>query len=109
MLRAAGKMVAAVVLLPFAFVAALFAGKQESSADEVAEALRNHLGGGHGPWDWDDFTSVPIKDPALESIRSRALALDDPSTDQSLNVVAGLLAEAEGLRVTPPDARPRTS
>jgi len=34
------------------------------------------LAGTGGPWDWDDFISVPIADPALERLRRRCAQLD---------------------------------
>jgi hypothetical protein len=86
-----------IVLLPIAGIAALFAGKRDASIEEVIQVFRAHLHGGGGSWDWDDFISVPIKNPALESIRARACDLDDPTSDQSLRVIEGLLAEAEAL------------
>jgi hypothetical protein len=36
---------------------------------EVAQFLDDFLHDRGGAWDWDDFTSIPIKDPALERIR----------------------------------------
>ena len=47
------------------------------SPREVATYLRNFLTGQGGEWDWDDFTSIRIKDPFLEDIRMRCASLPD--------------------------------
>ena len=39
------------------------------SAAEVRRYITDFLDGRGGPWDWDDFTSIPIDDPQLDSIR----------------------------------------
>jgi hypothetical protein len=36
---------------------------------EVRENLNAFVNGPIGEWDWDDFISVPIKDPYLNAIR----------------------------------------
>jgi len=100
-LRAVGKGVACILLSPIALMGAVLGALIGSRADpepeEVAEALRNFLRGDGEPWDWDDFTSVPIKDPLLESIRQRAVAIDLPASAESLGVLEALLGEAEAL------------
>jgi hypothetical protein len=42
------------------------------SAIAVATVLRRFIEKTGGEWDWDDFTSVPVTDPALEAIRAEA-------------------------------------
>ncbi len=43
------------------------------SREEVAKYVDDFVSGRGGSWDWDDFTSVPIEDPALEEVRQRCL------------------------------------
>jgi hypothetical protein len=54
----------------------------KSSADltpkDVESYLRDFLEGSSGDWDWDDFTSIPITDPALDAIREQALYVELP-------------------------------
>ena len=45
---------------------------------EVADLIERFVNGtGTDPWEWDDFVSVPIPDPRLESIRQRCASLAD--------------------------------
>ncbi len=37
--------------------------------EEVRTAILSFLDGTGGPRDWDDFTSAPINDPFLDSVR----------------------------------------
>jgi len=43
---------------------------------QVAEIIEKHLDENEGPWDWDDFTSLPIYDDYLDKIRLRCIELD---------------------------------
>lgn len=45
--------------------------------EEVARIIEDFLTGHGDAWDWDDFVSVPIVDPRLESIRARCANLDE--------------------------------
>ena len=36
---------------------------------EVADLIRRFLSGNVSPWEWDDFISIPLRDPQLESVR----------------------------------------
>ena len=44
---------------------------------EVADIIEQFLDGTGGRWDWDDFTSVKIVDPDLDTIRVRCIELHD--------------------------------
>ena len=44
---------------------------------EVAQCLEDFLEGRGGRWDWDDFISIRLKDPELESIRLRCASLPE--------------------------------
>ena len=96
-LTKAAKVLLVIVTLPIAVIAGLFASAEKRSPDEVADYLRNFIEGLGGEWDWDDFISVPIADPHLESVRKRAAAVDLPVTEQGLTTLRGLLAEVERL------------
>jgi hypothetical protein len=95
------------LLIPFAFVAAimvqlvvrLFGLKNSAdlTPDEVAGYLQNFIGGRGGDWDWDDFTSVPITDPALEAIRQEAEMVPLPIDDAGISKLRQLLARARSL------------
>src|SRR5260221_1175438 len=47
----------------------------ESSPKEIRDELQRIIDG-KDPYAWDDFTSVPLKDPRLEAIRVRVANLD---------------------------------
>ena len=76
------------------------------SAADVVTYLRDFIDGTSGDWDWDDFTSVPIADPALESVRERAAAIN-PTTLEAVAILRDLLSEAEDLAQKAD--RPRTT
>lgn len=65
------------------------------SPEEVARSLQDFLNGTGGPWDWDDFISIPIADPRLEDLRCRAASLDLPMADDDSAPLRALIAEAE--------------
>jgi hypothetical protein len=44
---------------------------------EVADIIEAFLKGTDGRWDWDDFCSSRITDPALDAIRVRCVDLHD--------------------------------
>jgi hypothetical protein len=101
LLRRLGAVVLTLAALPFSVVAALlgaaFAPRERRTATEVAAYLGNFVNGEAGPWDWDDFISVPIADPVLEQIRCRAAAIDLPVSDEGSEVLRRLLCRAEAL------------
>lgn len=92
---------AAVVIFPIAVVVKLVTMPLERPDDrtaaEVARYLRNFIGGTGGDWDYDDFESVPIADPCLDSIRRRAASVREPTSDEGFATLQALLAEAEAL------------
>ena len=83
------------ILLPIALVVGMLSGKKDRSASEVAGYLRDFIEGSGGDWDWDEFESVPIKDPALDQIRREAGLAGSPMTD--LAKLRELLGRAEAL------------
>lgn len=92
-----------IAALPFlcvvsAAIGILGVGRNKNrSAKEVANYLRSFIEGNGGEWDWDDFTSVPIKDPVLESIRYRADMVKLPVTEAGLEELRKLLGQAEEI------------
>ena len=75
------------------------------SKDDVAKYLQSFLNGTEGPWDYDDFVSVPIQDPMLDSMRERVLTVDTgdeypPRTDAGKKIIQQLLNE---LSATSPE------
>lgn len=66
--------VTAIVLALIWFVA----GRRGTTrtVSEVRSYLEQFLSGQGNPYDWDDFLSISIKDPYLESIKRRAHRLE---------------------------------
>lgn len=90
----------AVIILLLALIAVLlkpFAKPEKRTPREVAACLRAFLGGTGDDWDWDDFTSLRIADPELESIRMRARALDLPPDEAGEAELRALIVEAETI------------
>ena len=79
------------------FLILLFKHPQKISATQVALYLYEFIEGFGGDWDWDDFTSVPIADPQLESIRTRAHQVNLPVNQEGLATLRHLLSEVEHL------------
>ena len=92
---------ATAIILPIALVvaplAALFSRPLNRTPEEVVRYLRDFVDGTGGDWDFDDFTSIPIADPRLESIRDRASRVQEPITEESGEKLRSLLAEAEAI------------
>jgi hypothetical protein len=97
--RNAVGVVAVAVLIPTAFVVKLitmpFERPHKRTAEEVARYLRDFLEDSGGEWDWDDFTSISLADPGLESIRQRAASIALPISHEGRHALLALLAEAE--------------
>ncbi len=92
---------AAAVIVPVAIVVKLvsmpFERPIERSPEEVADFPREFIEGTGGDRDFDDFESIPIADPRLDSIRERASRVTEPMTEEGLATLRALLAEAEAL------------
>lgn len=74
-----------------------FERPQKISATQVALYLHEFIEGFGSDWDWDDFTSVPIANPQLESIRTRANQVRLPVDDKGMATLRLLLSEVESL------------
>jgi len=94
-------LLAAAVIVPLAIVVKLlvlpFERPAKSSPAGVAASLRNFLDETDGLRGWDEFTSVPLADSRLESIRRRAAEVSLPLTAAGRAEIERLLAEAEHL------------
>ena len=90
---------AAVILIPIALALKLvtmpFERPIQRTPDETAAYLRDFIEGTGEEWDWDDFVSISIADPQLESIRNRASMFPDPEV--GLAALKELLGEAQAL------------
>ena len=53
--------------------------------EEVADIIEKFLDGSGGEWDWDDFTSITIKDAYLDGIRCKCASLRDEYPPQRPN------------------------
>lgn len=63
------------------------------TATEVLDAIEKHIQGTEGPWDWDDFTSIPIADDKLDKLRLRCLTLDHVSREEALQELKKIVAD----------------
>jgi hypothetical protein len=52
---------------------------------DVAEVIEGFVDGTLGPWDWDDFISVRVRDPRLDGVRLRCamLGATHPAAEES--------------------------
>ena len=69
-------------------------GKVHRTPEDVVACLSNFLENRGDPYDWDDFISVDIADPALEAIRAAAANIDLPVNADGESRVRDLLTEA---------------
>ena len=63
--------------------------------DHTIKSIREFLDGSGGDWDWDDYTSLSLKDPKLNAIRKKAMMVDLPLDDEGRMTLECLLAEAQ--------------
>ncbi len=62
---------------------------------EVIAYLLKHITGTDGTYDWDDFTSIPISDHRLNSIRLRCIKLDDELPEEREAEIKKIIEELE--------------
>lgn len=82
--------IAKIIILPFE-------RPQEITTTQVVLYLYEFIEGFGGDYDWDEFTSVPIANQQLESIRVRANQVNLPVDEEGLAALHLLLTEAKGL------------
>jgi hypothetical protein len=51
--------------------------EQPLRSTDIAAILEDFLADRLGKWDWDDFISVPLKDPGLDRVRARCASLPE--------------------------------
>lgn len=68
-----------------------------NGAGHVARTIRRFLDGTVDEWEWDDFTSRPLRDRKLDDIRRRAGDVPLPPDEAERLVLAGLADEAETI------------
>lgn len=67
------------------------------TANAIADCIRGFLDGTCGPYDWDDFVSVPLKDVQLEAIRRDANRISLPADADGTTKLHQLLERATAL------------
>jgi hypothetical protein len=70
---------------------------QQKKAAYAAHSIRTFLDGTCGPYDWDDFTSCPLGDPKVDSIRLRAIGVNLPVDADGERALLTLADEADRL------------
>jgi hypothetical protein len=85
------------LLVPIGFLAnVLPSGKTaDRTPEDVIGFMSDLISGSGGPWDWDEFESVPITDPQLDAIRRRAIPAGPPGPDVA--TLQSLIAEVRVL------------
>ena len=64
---------------------------------DVASYLDDFINERGGAWDWDDFTTIPISDPELESIRKAATEVPLPWDADGEKKIKALLKRVQQL------------
>lgn len=72
----------------------------QREVDYTIRSLEQFLDGTGGEWDWDDFTSRPLKDHGLNEIRKAAGAVSLPLADEDRIVLRNLLSQARTFKVS---------
>jgi len=49
--------------------------RPDPTLEEIEKTISNFLRGTGGEWGWDDFVSIPLKDPQLDKIREQCFDL----------------------------------
>jgi hypothetical protein len=75
----------------------LLKGTADLTSEDVVSYIENWIEGRGGEWDWDDFTSIQISDPVLESLRAEAASLRYPMDEDGEAKLRELLARARSL------------
>ena len=78
-----------------------FERPKEISSKEVRDYLQDMINASGTAFDWDDFTSIRIKNPELEKIRSQASEIELPINEAGKQKLRDLLKEIEILRSKP--------
>ena len=65
--------------------------RNRRSVREVADMIERHVEQTEGPWDWDEFTSLPIADNDLDTIRIQCIELENVSPEERMLEMKGIL------------------
>jgi hypothetical protein len=89
-----GILVAGATGLLFRWLTYVSKRRNRLSYSEVADIIERHIERTEGPWDWDEFTSIPIANDELDAIRLRCIELDSVIPGKMLDsVIPGKAAE----------------
>jgi hypothetical protein len=82
-----------------AFAERVFGLKKSAEliAADVEGYLWGFLEGTGGDWDWGDFTSIKITDPALDAIHEEAAWVDLPLTESGRATLNDLLEQVRAM------------
>jgi hypothetical protein len=68
---------------------------QHRTSVEVAAIIQRFLDGTGASWEWDNFMSFPLRDPALEDVRKRCIELPEIHPPD----LKGWYCNEEGLKI----------
>ena len=88
--------VVAIVIQLFVWLFGL-KNSEDLTSEDVLGYLENFREDRGGDWDWDDFTSIPITDPALERIRVEAASIDLPLTEDGRAILHHLTERVRAM------------
>jgi len=71
--------------------------RRKKEALYVEKSIEDFLSGESGKWDWDDFTSCPLRNNDLDEIRKQALAVGLPLDGEGRKVLEGLLRQVQAI------------
>lgn len=85
------------LLIPLGIIANLLPGGKtiDRTPEDVIGFMSDLIDGSGGPWDWDEFETVPIVDPELDAIRQRAILAGPPEPD--VEALKNLISEVQIL------------
>jgi hypothetical protein len=89
-----GLLLVAAIWATFRVLSLISKRRNRRTPGEVADAIKKHVNGTEGQWDWDHFTSIPIADERLDAIRLQCIDLDllprEQRNHELINIVEGL-------------------
>ena len=71
--------------------------RQRREASYALRSIREFIDGAGDDWDWDDFTSCPLRDRTLDGIRRRAAMVDLPPGPEEIAQLEALAVEVEAV------------
>ena len=102
LLRNALGILLCIFIVPVAIIAKLLVMPFERpisiTIDEVLIYLNDFMNDSGDAYSWDDFISIPIKNPDLEGIRRQAIHIPLPLTEEGKVMLMKLISETEALK-----------